>query len=87
LIFENKIYFFYGNRKIFCYDIEKSYISEICNVPPELPDDDVRRINNEYIDAILNAKYPTGNSGSSSPDTDGQAGQRIYGYVKKQIGF
>lgn len=79
------IYFLYGNRKIFCYDIESETISEICDVPPSLSPSDRKKVNDGYINAMVGGFLPTSVIDADAIKLSENAGKTIYNYTRNLI--
>ncbi len=81
----NMVYTDFTNERFVSYNIETEELCDITDFPPEFSDADVEKINDNYLNAMLEGYTQMPNTDVDAENLNANAGQAIYEYVKKQV--
>ena len=81
----NFLYFVHKNDVLYRYDFETQAIEKICDIRPDLTTDIYDILKNSFIDSMLNDVSSDAEINNIDKLQDGQAGNRIYNYVKDRV--
>lgn len=84
-IVDKYLYFAHKNDVLYRYDFETQAIEEICDIKPDLTTDICNMLNNSFIERMLKGVTSDVNVYDIDKLQDGQAGNRIYNFVKDRV--
>ena len=80
---DNFLYFINKNEVLYRYDFERQTINRVCDVKLQLTQNSINGVNKTIIMEMVKSKMNDEKYIPSSKLQDGQAGKRIYEYIKK----